>query len=61
METAQGSHGVMLCADLGGTGQATQASIEQVREFLLEFLLGCLLVPLPNISDAVVIDAQDPA
>jgi predicted AlkP superfamily phosphohydrolase/phosphomutase len=36
METAQGSHGVMLCADLGGTGQATQASIDQVREFLLQ-------------------------
>lgn len=36
METVQGSHGVMLCADLCGTGQASQASIDRVRDFLLQ-------------------------
>lgn len=36
METVQGSHGVMLCSDLCNTGKASQASVDQLRDFLMQ-------------------------
>ena len=36
METVQGSHGVMLCRDLGNDGKASAPEIDMVRQFLGE-------------------------